>query len=559
MKELEIEPEIIEAIIKGKAEAKKLGQETAFCFARISSQQQKEGVSLEHQVEQQSKYASENKLFILHQWSVVETAWKADKRPDFQKMLRLTERHGVTNLIFKDTDRALRNQFDQAQLENLCTKHQVKRHYTDSRRIIGPESHYSEQFMEGMLGLMAKFYSDQNAHKVKASFKEKAEKGIYPCKSPWGYQYSKEQGHVINVDTEPTLRAIFDGFDAEHWTIREYSEHLNKSGFRTQNGAKWSPGNLHRLISNVFYHGEFIHRDKVRQGKHETYYSKQRYSKRMERLTNRRSGIKSKKHKYPFTKFLVCADCGHTLTGEFQRGRHKRGSYVYYKHECGERNFELIYKTQQEITKLIDTEIERIRFSPAYAEALTELFDPVIDKKNKAYTKRNQYLSRKIERLTAEKMNIARFYARGTYTIEEVDKLVEEYDAQISILEKEQQSLRISDNDVTRTVCKLIKKLRDMPKTYLESQDLEGKADLLRMMAKHISIGENSAHVIWQEQYKTLMRKEFEILRNLVDTEQMERGSHLSHSAERAGFEPAVLSHTRFPSVHHRPLGHLSL
>ena len=91
-------------------------------LARVSSrEQEREGFSLDIQVDALNEYAKRNGGEITRLFRIAETASKKDERKTFKELLAFAKAnaHRVSGVLFYKVDRAARNLFDYVELERL--------------------------------------------------------------------------------------------------------------------------------------------------------------------------------------------------------------------------------------------------------------------------------------------------------------------------------------------------------------------------------------------------------------------------------------------------------
>src|SRR4051812_3775588 len=84
-------------------------------LARVSSrEQEREGFSLDVQVEALERYTERNSGEIVKLYQIAETASKTDERTTFKELIAYVKRHAdaIDGLLFYKVDRAARNLFD---------------------------------------------------------------------------------------------------------------------------------------------------------------------------------------------------------------------------------------------------------------------------------------------------------------------------------------------------------------------------------------------------------------------------------------------------------------
>ncbi len=111
-------------------------------LARVSSrEQEREGFSLDVQVDAFERYATREQGRIVKLFRIAETASKRDERRTFKEMMAYAKKHagGLDGLLFYKVDRAARNLFDYVELERFEEEFGVPVIYiTSPRRTLRP-------------------------------------------------------------------------------------------------------------------------------------------------------------------------------------------------------------------------------------------------------------------------------------------------------------------------------------------------------------------------------------------------------------------------------------
>ena len=97
-------------------------------LARVSSrEQEREGFSLDIQVDALKAYAERQNGTIIKLWRIAETASKADERKTFKELIAYAKKHAIEldGILFYKVDRAARNLFDYVELERLESEFDV--------------------------------------------------------------------------------------------------------------------------------------------------------------------------------------------------------------------------------------------------------------------------------------------------------------------------------------------------------------------------------------------------------------------------------------------------
>jgi len=129
---------------------------------------------------------------------------------------------------------------------------------------------------------------------------------------------------------------------------------------------KMTKSELHRLLKNPIYVGDFRWLGKVHRGSHEPLVSRETFDRVQEVMEGK--GVKRnghRKHLHAFMGLLKCGRCGCTMTAE-----KKKGKYVYYrctgfKGACGN-----AYIREEKLADLLGEVVKPIQITADVAEGI---------------------------------------------------------------------------------------------------------------------------------------------------------------------------------------------
>ena len=301
----------------------------AVIYARYSSDSQREE-SIEGQIRECTEYAERNSITILTSYIDRALSARTADRPEFQRMIRDSEKGLFDTVLVWKLDRFSRDRYDSAHYKRLLKKNGVKVISAKENISDGPEGIILESMLEGY----AEYYSAELSQKIQRGQKENAMK----CKNngghtPLGYCVDREHG-VLAIDpvTAPIVREIYTRYDGGE-RIREIRDSLNIRGIRTQMGKPFSTGAVSLILKNRKYIGEYRYGDVVVPDGMPAIIGKdifERVSQRME--ANKKAPAKAKAdEEYLLTTKLFCGTCGRMMAGESGKSGTKGIKYRYYK------------------------------------------------------------------------------------------------------------------------------------------------------------------------------------------------------------------------------------
>ncbi len=158
---------------------------TAVIYARYSSDNQREE-SIEGQIRECTAYAEKNGITVVKHYIDRALSAKTDNRPDFQQMIKDSEKRLFDIVLVWKLDRFARNRYDSAHYE-----YQLERNHVKLVSATEPISDSPAGIMvKSMLTGMAEYYSAELSEKVVRGMTENVLKGSttaarFPLASRW--------------------------------------------------------------------------------------------------------------------------------------------------------------------------------------------------------------------------------------------------------------------------------------------------------------------------------------------------------------------------------------
>lgn len=230
---------------------------SAVIYARYSCSSQTEQ-SIEGQLDVCNKFADSNDLQIVKVYADRAMTGTNDNRPDFQQMLKDSERANWDVVLVYALDRFGRNA-----IEVAINKQKLKK---NGKILISATQRTSENLdgtknldgiiLENVYIGIAEYYSAELSQKVRRGQNESRKKGQYCGGSvPYGYKLVNKKLQ-IDEDKANIIRYIFDQYSIG-MSVREIIEHLHSLGM-TRNGEPFKPTTVCKMLANTRYSGKYI-------------------------------------------------------------------------------------------------------------------------------------------------------------------------------------------------------------------------------------------------------------------------------------------------------------
>lgn len=316
----------------------------AALYIRVSTDKQEE-LSPDAQKRLLLDYAKSHDLFVDPQYIFVEngiSGRKADKRPEFQKMISLakSDEKPFSSILVWKFSRFARNQEESIVYKSMLKKqHGVDVISITEPLIDGPFGSLIERIIEWM----DEYYSINLSGEVIRGMTEKAMRGGYQSTPSLGYASpGPGQPFVVVPEEAAIVKYIFDQYANHHKDLTAIARAINRRGVLTKRGNPFERRNIDYILRNRFYIGKVIWNDIERDGVHETFISDDLFQAANDRLNAEFRPVKRRNVstcKHYLSGLVKCSVCGASLAyngsrdeyfncWKYAKGFHPGSSYI---------------------------------------------------------------------------------------------------------------------------------------------------------------------------------------------------------------------------------------
>ena len=340
----------------------------AVIYARYSSSGQREE-SIEGQIRDCREYAEKNGLLVVGEYIDKALTGRTDKRPDFQRMIKDSEKGAFKVVICWKMDRFARDRYDSATYKYRLKKNGVRLVYAKEVIPDGPEGIILESVMEGY----AEYYSKNLSQNIKRGNYDSALELKTLGQKLLGYKKGADGRFEIDPATAPLVRRIFEEYTSGE-RAKDIVDRLNQEGHRTAYGGMFNKNSIRRIIQNEKYTGVYTFKDIRVEGGIPQIISKKQFedANKLQEVHHRAPAAK-RDVSFLLTAKIFCGECGEPMTGD--AGTSKSGVVHYYyicngrrRHRCKK---ERVRKEQ--IEKAVVDELVVLIHSDEFIEAVADL------------------------------------------------------------------------------------------------------------------------------------------------------------------------------------------
>ena len=430
---------------------------TAVIYARYSSDNQTEQ-SIEGQLRVCQDYAQRNDMLILNTYIDRAMTGTNDNRPDFQQMIKDSEKKDFQYILVYKTDRFSRDKYTLATYKKKLKDNGVKLLSATENIPDTPEGIILESLIEGM----AEYYSAELSQKIKRGMKETRLKGLYQGGGlPYGYKV-EDRKIVLNELEYPHVQFMFNQY-AKGFRVKHIIETLTSQGVLNK-GKPFEENIVYRILKNEKYVGMYKKDNEIVDNMYPPIISREIFDKVQSAFKSNQYVKYSNTTTYLLKNKLKCGYCGMPISSEC--GTLKNGTTIHYYRCRNKKRFKgdcdnpTIRK--EFLEKVIIDEIIKELQKP---KNLNTIINKLLQIQNNNSNHNSMLDMFKKEKSQVEKQlnNIVKAIENGIINrttnqrMKELEEKVDELEKQI-LIEQNKQAVQITENDIRKFYVDALKK-----------------------------------------------------------------------------------------------------
>lgn len=302
---------------------------TAVIYARYSSDSQSEQ-SIEGQLRVCNEYAKNNDILILNTYIDRAMTGTNDNRPDFQRMIKDSNKKEWDFVIVYKLDRFSRNKYEATVHKKTLKDNGVKVLSAMENIPDSPEGIILESLLEGM----NQYYSAELAQKVSRGMRETRLKGYFQGGPlPYGYKLNGRKV-VIDETTAEIVRLIYEQYSLGK-TVKEIISNLTATNILYKN-KPFVPNTVYGMLKNEKYSGIYKCKEEIYTNIYPQIIPQEIYNKVRAKIDKNHYGKQSTEVVYLLRNKIKCGYCGKPIGAEC--GTAKNGTKKRYYKCLGRKN-----------------------------------------------------------------------------------------------------------------------------------------------------------------------------------------------------------------------------
>ncbi len=520
----------------------------AALMARVSSDEQAKGYSLDVQLDSLTKYCERNTLAITKVFKEDYSA-KTFDRPAFKEFITYLKKNKGTIdvLLFTSWDRFSRNTAEAYMMISELKK-------------LGVQAQAIEQPLDMAIpenkALLA-FYlalpeidNDRRSIKINGGIRGARKQGRITCSAPRGYANKRDENNKPIIVPNEEAAAIANAFReiAKGVAMPIIKEQLKEQGViisRTQ---------LYVMFRNPMYYGYIKvpagenEKEYLTKALHEPIISEDIFNQVQNRLSNRRiqtnkHSVVTQKDELPLRGILVCNHCGGHITGSASRSRTGKRHFYYHCNSCKKQRYKADLANEAMENILAD-----FKFSMDVQNLYQALLKDTIGINTNKDEKKIQGLKEQISQQKTRLQNLQDMLVDNKISHSDYADMRKKYEEMKNGLEQQLEMIQQNDTLLIEKIEKSIKWVSNLENIY-QTCDVRGKGLLLgSIFPEKVSFDGFKCRTTKINEF---VRQTLNIDRGFKGTKkgQLSNKLELSCLVELEGFEPSSGNGIAMPST----------
>lgn len=239
----------------------------AVLLRRVSTvMQEKDGNSLQNQLEILTEYCQKKGLTIIKDAELVESSTRGVRKKFLEVIKFCQQQKGGVALVCLKTDRLFRSFTNLPEVYNMCQTGQLEIHLTQENLIINKNSKAGDITLLGLNVVMAQNYVLSLRDNVIYGMDYSVAQGRCMSKAPAGYLNVRtpegKAAVIIDKERAPIIQKLFNEYATGLYSVKDMMKKCKEWGLVSRfSGKPFDTSTIHRILNNKFYIGEMLYKD----------------------------------------------------------------------------------------------------------------------------------------------------------------------------------------------------------------------------------------------------------------------------------------------------------
>jgi site-specific DNA recombinase len=491
----------------------------AVILARVSTQEQEEGHSIDAQIRRLEEYCVRKGLDVLKTFRIIESSTRGNRK-EFQEMIEyIKSQKEPVALIADAVDRVQRGFKESVMLDELRRQEKVLLHFLREGIVLDKDAKSSDIMMWDFAVMGAKTYVLAISDNVKRSIEFKIRNGEWIGPAPVGYlnDTDTETGKK-NVVQDPVraslIKKTFELHSTGNYSLNQLAKIMREKGLTnsTRSEIPATRTFIDYILKNPFYYGEMRIKGQLYKHKYEPIITKWLFDKCEEvRQSWHKKPFKHGSKPFVFRGLVKCAYCGCTISSDRKKDKY---TYLYctqHRGKCG-----ALRVREEVVSEQIRDVLKSLQIPQDLLIDFKEQLRTTNETEYKFHQEAIRETMRKIEKIKARVKQLYMDKLDKRITDEEYDTFHKDFRSEQDKLEVELAMHSNADKEFYITITNLLDISTRAFELY-ESSKLDQKRQLLNFMFSNLKL--EGKKLVFN------LKRPFDVLAGLTKTQDWLPGS----------------------------------
>ncbi len=286
---------------------------------KSTEQEDRQILSMESQLRELREFAAREHVEIVASLREAKTA-KSPGRTEFARMLDMIEKGDADGILAWHPDRLARNAIDGGKIIHLLDSGKLKHLFFPTMTF---DNTPQGKFMLMIAFGQSKLYVDNLSENVKRGIRQKLKRGEWSWFAPTGYLNDPKTRNIVpDPEKAPLVRKVFELYATGDYTLDAIKDFLKRKGLRSSYEKIMGKAAVQKMLQNPLFCGLMRVNGELHEGSFKPLISKDLFDECQRVMQNRSKPHRRRKHEFPFSGWLKCAECGCAITAQKQKGHH---------------------------------------------------------------------------------------------------------------------------------------------------------------------------------------------------------------------------------------------
>ena len=468
----------------------------AVLLRRVSTvMQEKDGNSLQNQLEILTEYCQKKGLTIIKDAELVESSTRGVRKKFLEVIKFCQQQKGGVALVCLKTDRLFRSFTNLPEVYNMCQTGQLEIHLTQENLIINKNSKAGDITLLGLNVVMAQNYVLSLRDNVIYGMDYSVAQGRCMSKAPAGYLNVRtpegKAAVIIDKERAPIIQKLFNEYATGLYSVKDMMKKCKEWGLVSRfSGKPFDTSTIHRILNNKFYIGEMLYKDQWHKHNYETLIAPALFKTCQDIMHGRKpeepKHFKTTEKPFIFRGLITCGECGCMISSD-RKIKPSGKKYVYLKCSHFKGNCKNPQVNENIVLQQIEDELKNLSLPQEIMSYLRSDMEKIINQQNKALNLEIKDIRQKYDELQKQIQYTDTLLVTQKITPERSNEIVSRLKQEQYELNNKLELLTKADEKFSIAVATILS-LGNNAYQIFQSSKVETKREILHLLLSNLKL-----------------------------------------------------------------------